>query len=360
MDMSRLEWYSTAPAYAVSIALRIAQTLTVSLSVLRASVADVGRVSPSRASVAGPSSVSAQRVKRGRELTSSSQRHSKRRSVPAKGEQAETASGSTLPSEPLPAPLPPTGRSDEGKTRETRAAEEHDGVEADDDWGSLAVEDETQQSDSQEEEQTASSQQLSQSSNATSADAHPQHSDSASTASTTAASSDSNAQPVGSSTLNPSPSTHTIASRMALMRLQSDLKAMEHDPPEGISASPIDASNPLVWRACIFGPADTPWVSHLHSTAHNHQHSPYPPSHILSYAVSLNMLWLPSCASVLCVRRAACFSCSWCSPRSIHRSRHKFASCPTCSIPTVSPNRPPIHSAHCPRLMCGRGGCRVD
>lgn len=43
------------------------------------------------------------------------------------------------------------------------------------------------------------------------------------------------------------------------MRLMSDFKSMESDSPEGISASPLDMENMYVWRACIFGPPDTPW-----------------------------------------------------------------------------------------------------
>ena len=34
---------------------------------------------------------------------------------------------------------------------------------------------------------------------------------------------------------------------------------MESDPPEGIDASPVDPANLLLWRACLFGPADSEW-----------------------------------------------------------------------------------------------------
>ena len=41
--------------------------------------------------------------------------------------------------------------------------------------------------------------------------------------------------------------------------MHSDYKQLESDPPEGIDASPLDPVNPLLWRACLFGPSDCEW-----------------------------------------------------------------------------------------------------
>jgi len=46
--------------------------------------------------------------------------------------------------------------------------------------------------------------------------------------------------------------------KSCLLRLQSDYKSLESDPPEGVSASPID-SDFTQWKACIFGPSDSEW-----------------------------------------------------------------------------------------------------
>eukprot|EP00033_Pygsuia_biforma_P000480 GCRY01000566.1.p1 GENE.GCRY01000566.1~~GCRY01000566.1.p1 ORF type:complete len:156 (-),score=9.15 GCRY01000566.1:273-740(-) len=45
----------------------------------------------------------------------------------------------------------------------------------------------------------------------------------------------------------------------AKLRLLSDLKNLQENPPEGISASPASDSNLFVWEGVIFGPEDTPW-----------------------------------------------------------------------------------------------------
>jgi len=37
------------------------------------------------------------------------------------------------------------------------------------------------------------------------------------------------------------------------------MKTLQEDEPEGISASPINQDNMYLWKACIFGPMDTPW-----------------------------------------------------------------------------------------------------
>ena len=49
-------------------------------------------------------------------------------------------------------------------------------------------------------------------------------------------------------------------SSAAVLRLQSDLRSICTDPPEGCSASPTSDTNIYIWRASIFGPQDTPWV----------------------------------------------------------------------------------------------------
>ena len=46
----------------------------------------------------------------------------------------------------------------------------------------------------------------------------------------------------------------------AVLRLQSDLRQISTDPPQGCSASPASDSNIFVWRASIFGPPDSAWV----------------------------------------------------------------------------------------------------
>lgn len=50
-----------------------------------------------------------------------------------------------------------------------------------------------------------------------------------------------------------------MSTTAAMLRLQSDLKAIRNEPPEGCSASPADDSNLFVWHATIFGPDDTIW-----------------------------------------------------------------------------------------------------
>jgi ubiquitin-conjugating enzyme E2 A len=45
----------------------------------------------------------------------------------------------------------------------------------------------------------------------------------------------------------------------AALRLMSDLKQLQTDPPGGVSASPLSDDNIFVWAATIFGPDETPW-----------------------------------------------------------------------------------------------------
>jgi ubiquitin-conjugating enzyme E2 A len=50
-----------------------------------------------------------------------------------------------------------------------------------------------------------------------------------------------------------------MSSNASLIRLQSDWKNMENDPPEGCSAAPVDDSDLYVWNATMIGPENTPW-----------------------------------------------------------------------------------------------------
>jgi len=51
----------------------------------------------------------------------------------------------------------------------------------------------------------------------------------------------------------------------AVLRLQSDLRQISTDPPQGCSASPASDSNIFVWRASIFGPPDSAWEGGIFS-----------------------------------------------------------------------------------------------
>ena len=47
--------------------------------------------------------------------------------------------------------------------------------------------------------------------------------------------------------------------RMAMLRLASDLRAIQADPPSGCSASPATEDNLFLWNATIIGPDESPW-----------------------------------------------------------------------------------------------------
>ena len=47
--------------------------------------------------------------------------------------------------------------------------------------------------------------------------------------------------------------------KMTMLRLASDLRAMQADPPSGCSASPVSEDNLFLWNATIIGPDDSPW-----------------------------------------------------------------------------------------------------
>eukprot|EP01118_Nematostelium_gracile_P004240 TRINITY_DN14979_c0_g1_i1.p1 TRINITY_DN14979_c0_g1~~TRINITY_DN14979_c0_g1_i1.p1 ORF type:complete len:160 (-),score=30.57 TRINITY_DN14979_c0_g1_i1:48-527(-) len=55
------------------------------------------------------------------------------------------------------------------------------------------------------------------------------------------------------------------ANSQAGLRLLSDLKEIKTEPPEGVSASPINDENLLVWNASILGPDDSPWEGGIYS-----------------------------------------------------------------------------------------------
>ncbi len=52
-------------------------------------------------------------------------------------------------------------------------------------------------------------------------------------------------------------------SSSSLLRLHTDWKNMERDPPEGCSAAPIDDSDLYVWNATLVGPENSPWEGGL-------------------------------------------------------------------------------------------------
>ena len=51
----------------------------------------------------------------------------------------------------------------------------------------------------------------------------------------------------------------------AVMRLMSDLRDLQEDPPEGCSAAPASDDNLFVWNASIIGPDESPWEGGIYS-----------------------------------------------------------------------------------------------
>jgi len=51
----------------------------------------------------------------------------------------------------------------------------------------------------------------------------------------------------------------------AALRLMTDYKEVKTEPPEGVSASPINDDNIFVWNATIMGPDDSPWEGGIYS-----------------------------------------------------------------------------------------------
>ena len=56
------------------------------------------------------------------------------------------------------------------------------------------------------------------------------------------------------------------AVRMAMLRLMSDYKAIQADPPSGVSASPLSEDNLFTWNATIIGPDESPWEGESRAT----------------------------------------------------------------------------------------------
>lgn len=54
-------------------------------------------------------------------------------------------------------------------------------------------------------------------------------------------------------------SDNAASVRMATLRLASDFKSIENDPPSGCSASPVSEDNLFQWNATIIGPDESPW-----------------------------------------------------------------------------------------------------
>eukprot|EP00455_Lapot_gusevi_P001993 TRINITY_DN10770_c0_g1_i2.p1 TRINITY_DN10770_c0_g1~~TRINITY_DN10770_c0_g1_i2.p1 ORF type:complete len:155 (-),score=23.66 TRINITY_DN10770_c0_g1_i2:33-497(-) len=51
----------------------------------------------------------------------------------------------------------------------------------------------------------------------------------------------------------------------AVLRLMGDLREIQLDSPEGISASPANDDNLMVWNASIVGPNETPWEGGIYN-----------------------------------------------------------------------------------------------
>eukprot|EP00003_Mantamonas_plastica_P010876 TRINITY_DN20409_c0_g1_i1.p1 TRINITY_DN20409_c0_g1~~TRINITY_DN20409_c0_g1_i1.p1 ORF type:complete len:175 (-),score=50.75 TRINITY_DN20409_c0_g1_i1:17-502(-) len=58
--------------------------------------------------------------------------------------------------------------------------------------------------------------------------------------------------------------TKSLDNRAAQLRLMSDMKVMNENPPDGVSASPDD-DDMFEWEATIFGPSDTEWEGGIYS-----------------------------------------------------------------------------------------------
>jgi ubiquitin-conjugating enzyme E2 A len=53
--------------------------------------------------------------------------------------------------------------------------------------------------------------------------------------------------------------------KVAMLRLMSDMKQMQADPPSGCSASPVSDDNLFVWNATIIGPDESPWEGGIYT-----------------------------------------------------------------------------------------------
>ena len=68
----------------------------------------------------------------------------------------------------------------------------------------------------------------------------------------------------GTSSIHPRRRQVVMASGSAL-RLMSDLKNVTQNPPDGVSASPLQEENLYVWGATVFGPDDTSWEGGIYT-----------------------------------------------------------------------------------------------
>ena len=53
--------------------------------------------------------------------------------------------------------------------------------------------------------------------------------------------------------------------RMAILRLVSDKKALDSDPPCGVSASPTSEDSLFQWNATVIGPDESPWEGGIYT-----------------------------------------------------------------------------------------------
>ncbi|EFA79905.1 hypothetical protein PPL_06725 [Heterostelium album PN500] len=61
----------------------------------------------------------------------------------------------------------------------------------------------------------------------------------------------------------------------AMIRLMSDLKQMKEEPPEGVSAEPVDSRNLMNWTGLIIGPENSPFEGGIFQLSLNFNES-YP------------------------------------------------------------------------------------
>lgn len=62
----------------------------------------------------------------------------------------------------------------------------------------------------------------------------------------------------------------------SILRLMSDLKSINQDSPEGISAAPISDENLLTWNATILGPDESPWEGGIYTLSLHFSEQEYP------------------------------------------------------------------------------------
>ena len=62
----------------------------------------------------------------------------------------------------------------------------------------------------------------------------------------------------------------------AVLRLMSELKALQEDCPQGISAAPMNSDNLLMWQATIMGPDETPWEGGIYTLCMTFSETEYP------------------------------------------------------------------------------------